>query len=147
MKHYFHYSAKVKAITFVVLVLVVTLTLKLVFSSLPQLVLIGAIAICWFPLLASVSFAPWYYVEDEQGVTLRLLCYRIFYPATQYSREHCDFTGKGTVRLFASGGLFGFWGWFYSRDMGRFLLFGTNGGTRYLKLTHARTGKVVLIQE
>ena len=147
MKHYFHYSTQVKVVTCAVFLLVAVLTQRLIASHLSYLTLAIGLLVCWVPLLATALLAPRYYVEDEQGVVLRLFCLQVKYSVNDYSVSHCEFAGNQAVRLFASGGLFGFWGWFYSRDMGRFMLFGTNSGTRYLKLTHARTGKVVLIQE
>ena len=147
MRHYFRYSTQVKVVTCAVIVLVAVLTQRLIACHLSPLMLATGLLVCWIPLLAAALLAPRYYVEDEQGVALRLFCLQVKYSVNDYRVSHCEFAANQAVRLFASGGLFGFWGWFYSRDMGRFMLFGTNSGTRYLKLTHIRTGRVVLIQE
>lgn len=147
MRHYFHYSRMVLTITILVLAILLYVTMKVcLFTSLTTMVFL-CITGCWLPILFAIAFAPICYVKSDRELVLRLLCVTINYELEEYILDDCSFTLTGTTRLFGSGGFLGFYGWYCHRDIGRFLLFSTGRGTRFLKLTHKVTGRVVLIQE
>lgn len=147
MRHRFCYSDKVWALTLTTQLVLLVLTLTLSFCHKAPAMVVFCLAACWLPVLLTAAFAPLYYVKRNDGVVLRLLCCKMHFCSKDYTLEPCLFAEASMVRLFGSGGFLGYYGWYYSEGIGRFLLFSTGRGTRFLKLTHKVTGRVVLIQE
>ena len=147
MKHYFRYSVSVRVVTAVVVALVSLLTIVILLGSMGVVARIACLMVCWLPLLLAAAFAPVCYEDKGGEVTLRLLGMTLHYPMATYDVSHCSLPLQNSLRLFGSGGFLGALGWFYHHDIGRFLLFKTGSGDRYLRLVSRRTGRVTLIEE
>ena len=148
-KQHFHYSAKVKAITLLVIALLVGLTLYATHASSDGNALtVGiVICICWIPIVLTMAFVPIYYIRSNEEVMLRLVCFKLRYRLEEYSIETYKLPKRGIIRTFGSGGFFGCFGWFYHKDIGSFLLFSTGSGNSFLKLTHKGKRNIILIEE
>lgn len=85
--------------------------------------------------------------RDEAGVILYRQLGKKVFPATEYEISECtEDWPLYEVRLWASGGYFGFWGLFYTPRLGRFYLYQTDTRSkRYMRLRHRRTGRLYLI--
>lgn len=147
MRHRFCYSGKVWALTLTTQLVLLVVTMTLFLCRVAPAMVAFCLAVCWLPVLLTAAFAPLYYVKRNDEVVLRLLCCKMHFRSKDYTLEPCLFAEVSTARLFGSGGFLGYYGWYYSEGIGRFLLFSTGRGIRFMKLTHKVTGRVVLIQE
>lgn len=120
-RSYFRYSATVKwlsAFVFMCLLFVIWLLPPMdswfayLLLSLESLILLGALAI-----------APVYFEEDDHAYWLRHLCFKRRFDKANYSLEPCDDSCLQSVRIFGSGGLMGYTGFFWSKRLGRFEMY------------------------
>lgn len=147
MYHKFRYSGFVKGVTAFCLGLNLTLFGYLILG---QGDLWGRLVGCallvfgviW-PFLRSPRAVRW----DDERVTLYLWWGKKVFPSADYELSHVE--GEQhvwAIRLFASGGYFGFWGLFWSQRIGRFRLYQTDmRSTRYLRLEHRLSGRLYYI--
>ena len=81
------------------------------------------------PLLVALAFAPRGYGIDGSTLRVRLVAAAFTYDLKQLSEASLvdvrDAFGAGTWRVFGVGGLFGYYGYFKSPKLGKFLAFVT----------------------
>lgn len=116
------YSMFVKTLTAIVLVgNVVCMYLLLPEPNLALRLVWGGVGVL---LVVFAGLAPVWFEEQEGQYVLRLVAMsmtfdKAVYEASPISSDEVD----GAIRLFGSGGYFGFTGWFWSRRLGRFRCF------------------------
>ena len=146
MKHYFRYSRKVKIITFSTLILLSLLSINILSKGV-ALVTIACIVPCWIVVLITASFSPVYYTRNNDEVLIRLVCTKKRFSLNDYYLDTVSFTSEKPHRVLGSGGLFGYFGWFQHRNLGKFLLFCTSEGNNFIKLKHKIKGNIILIEK
>lgn len=116
------YSTFVKVLTAIVLVACVAC----MYLLLPTTGLVSRLVWSLIGLLLIVfaGLAPMWFEEQEDCYVLRLVALSLtfdkaVYEATPVSSDEVD----SAIRLFASGGYFGFTGWLWNRRLGRFRCF------------------------
>lgn len=77
-------------------------------------------------LLVTFALTPLRVIVEEKGVTVRLMCGRKFVPRDQIVKVVPFKNDAGTIRLFGSGGLFGFTGIFRNAELGVFSCLATD---------------------
>ena len=88
-------------------------------------------ALILIPSILSFFIFPMYVVADDEGVGVRTLARTKLIPYENIDRivrvdEQPLFSGLSTIRLFGSGGVFGYIGWFRSKGIGTFLSYATD---------------------
>ena len=88
-------------------------------------------ALILIPSILSFFIFPMYVVADDEGVGVRTLARTKLIPYENIDRivrvdEQPLFSRLSTIRLFGSGGVFGYIGWFRSKGIGTFLSYATD---------------------
>ena len=105
-------------------------------------------ALILIPSILSFFIFPMYVVADDEGVGVRTLARTKLIPYENIDRivrvdEQPLFSGLSTIRLFGSGGVFGYIGWFRSKGIGTFLSYATD--EKNVFLIYRKNGKPVAI--
>lgn len=118
MRHYYRLSPLVWVSTGIAYVTLVGILIYFIYEGLGIEMYLFILAII---LLTSITvlWKPVYYEWQPDGLRLRLLAFEKFYSYEDYEIEE-DGTMKGriTLRLFGSGGFFGYLGYFWVRKRG-----------------------------
>lgn len=147
MKTKFTYSRVVKAITAFCLVSLVLALVGVIFlyegSPLIEALLIALLSVI---IIVPVYYAPRYYELRVEGLYIRRLGFGRLYSYMDYeiTEEQGDIP-LYALRLWGSGGYWGFWGKFYSGTRGTFDLIATRRSGAYYQLRHRRSGRVVIV--
>ena len=113
------------AIFYSVVILSVFVMMYLVARGIYSLILAWVImALILIPSILSFFIFPVYIVADDEGVGVRTLALTKHIPYENIDRivrvdEQPLFSCISTIRLFGSGGVFGYIGWFRSKGIGR----------------------------
>lgn len=122
----------ISAIFYSVVVLSVFVMMYLVARGIYNLIIAWVImALILIPSILSFFIFPMYIVADEEGVGVRTLARTKLIPYENIDRivradEQPQFFSISTIRLFGSGGVFGYIGWFHSKGIGTFLSYATD---------------------
>ena len=105
-------------------------------------------ALILIPSILSFFIFPVYIVADDEGVGVRTLARTKLIPYENIDRivrvdEQPLFSRLSTIRLFGSGGVFGYIGWFRSKGIGTFLSYATD--EKNVFLIYRKKGKPVAI--
>jgi hypothetical protein len=105
-------------------------------------------ALILIPSILSFFIFPVYIVADDEGVGVRTLARTKLIPYENIDRivrvdEQPLFSRLSTIRLFGSGGVFGYIGWFRSKGIGTFLSYATD--EKNVFLIYRKNGKPVAI--
>ena len=105
-------------------------------------------ALILIPSILSFFIFPVYIVADDEGVGVRTLARTKLIPYENIDRivrvdEQPLFSCISTIRLFGSGGVFGYIGWFRSKGIGTFLSYATD--EKNVFLIYRKNGKPVAI--
>lgn len=74
-------------------------------------------------------------VSNEEGITLKRLCWTSHYKISEYEiSERCPESIDTAIRAFGSGGYFGYRGYFHNRQNGFFKLTQTGNQSKYFCL-------------
>lgn len=146
MYHRFLYSGYVKGVTAFCLALLLGLTAFFLSQG-------SVYSYVWAFLTVSLGIvhpflrSPRAVESSKIGIILYRHLGKKEFPATEYEISECtEDWPLYEVRLWASGGYFGFWGLFYTPRLGRFYLYQTDTRSKhYMKLRHRHTGRLYLI--
>lgn len=132
MSYYFRFSKTVMIITALgILALGILLYFLLFHSDKSMYDLIGWGVI--IALLYPIASMPIYIKDDGDTLLLKRLLWTKLYQRSEYTIEQSSEANlKGTIRVFGSGGYFGFIGFFYKPKMGLFRLIQTESTGSYL---------------
>ena len=120
------------AIFYSVVILSVFVIMYLLAKGVYNLIIAWVImALILIPSILSFFIFPMYVVADDEGVGVRTLARTKLIPYENIDRivrvdEQPLFTRLSTIRLFGSGGVFGYIGWFRSKGLGTFLSYATD---------------------
>lgn len=115
----------------VVILSVFVLMHQLARGSLDLIIAWIIMALILIPSILSFFIFPMYVVADDEGVGVRTLARTKLIPYENIDRivrvdEQPLFSRLSTIRLFGSGGVFGYIGWFRSKGIGTFLSYATD---------------------
>ena len=139
----------VSAIIYAVVILSVFVLMYLVAKGIYNLIIAWVImALILIPSILSFFIFPMYIVADDEGVGVRTLARTKQIPYENIDRivrvdEQPLFSPISTIRLFGSGGVFGYIGWFRSKGIGTFLSYATD--EKNVFLIYRKKGKPVAI--
>ena len=139
----------VSAIFYAVVILSVFVLMYLVAKGIYNLIIAWVImALILIPSILSFFIFPMYIVADDEGVGVRTLARTKQIPYENIDRivrvdEQPLFSPISTIRLFGSGGVFGYIGWFRSKGIGTFLSYATD--EKNVFLIYRKKGKPVAI--
>ena len=139
----------VSAIFYAVVILSVFVMMYLVAKGIYNLIIAWVImALILIPSILSFFIFPMYIVADDEGVGVRTLARTKHIPYENIDRivrvdEQPLFSPISTIRLFGSGGVFGYIGWFRSKGIGTFLSYATD--EKNVFLIYRKKGKPVAI--
>ncbi len=107
----------------------------------------GIMALILIPTILSFFIFPIYVVSDDEGVGVRTLARtkRIPYENIDHIArvDEQPLFFRNTIRLFGSGGVFGYIGWFRTKGIGTFLSYATD--EKNVFLIYRKKGKPVAI--
>ena len=139
----------VSAIFYAVVILSVFVMMYLVAKGIYNLIIAWVIMVLLFiPFILIFFMCPMYIVADDEGVGVRTLARTKQIPYENIDRivrvdEQPLFSPISTIRLFGSGGVFGYIGWFRSKGIGTFLSYATD--EKNVFLIYRKKGKPVAI--
>ena len=139
----------VSAIFYTIVILSVFVMMYLVARGICNLIIGWVImALILIPSILSFFIFPVYIVADDEGVGVRTLARTKQIPYENIDRivrvdEQPLFSPISTIRLFGSGGVFGYIGWFRSKGIGTFLSYATD--EKNVFLIYRKKGKPVAI--
>lgn len=139
----------VSAIFYAVVILSVFVLMYLVAKGIYNLIIAWVImALILIPSILSFFIFPMYIVADDEGVGVRTLARTKQIPYENIDRivrvdEQPLFSPISTIRLFGSGGVFGYIGWFRSKGIGTFISYATD--EKNVFLIYRKKGKPVAI--
>ena len=139
----------VSAIFYSIVILSVFVMMYLVAKGVYNLIIAWVImALILIPSILSFFIFPVYIVADDEGVGVRTLARTKHIPYENIDRivrvnEQPLFSCISTIRLFGSGGVFGYIGWFRSKGIGTFLSYATD--EKNVFLIYRKNGKPVAI--
>ena len=139
----------VSAIFYTIVILSVFVMMYLVARGICNLIIGWVImALILIPSILSFFIFPVYIVADDEGVGVRTLARTKHIPYENIDRivrvdEQPLFSPISTIRLFGSGGVFGYIGWFRSKGIGTFLSYATD--EKNVFLIYRKKGKPVAI--
>ena len=115
----------------VVILSVFVLMYQLSRGSLNLIIAWVIMALILIPSILSFFIFPMYVVADDEGVGVRTRARTKLIPYENIDRivrvdEQPLFSRLSTIRLFGSGGVFGYIGWFRSKGIGTFLSYATD---------------------
>ena len=139
----------VSAIFYAVVILSVFVMMYIVAKGIYNLIIAWVImALILIPSILSFFIFPMYIVADDEGVGVWTLARTKQIPYENIDRivrvdEQPLFSPISTIRLFGSGGVFGYIGWFRSKGIGTFLSYATD--EKNVFLIYRKKGKPVAI--
>ncbi len=139
----------VSAILYSIVILSVFVMMYLVARGIYNIIIAWVImALILIPSILSFFIFPVYIVADDEGVGVRTLARTKHIPYENIDRivrvnEQPLFSCISTIRLFGSGGVFGYIGWFRSKGIGTFLSYATD--EKNVFLIYRKKGKPVAI--
>ncbi|HWQ55997.1 MAG TPA: PH domain-containing protein [Bryobacteraceae bacterium] len=100
-----------------------------------------AIAVSTVIILVTYAYSPRAYVVAERSIIVERLVGKARVPLEDVREVRAATSGdfRGSIRLWASGGLFGYFGWFRTSTLGRSLWYLTNRRTAVIIVTDTRT--------
>lgn len=146
----FHYSKMVKILTVVATVLIVGGAIWMLSAAQREgawLLIIAAVFMLVI-FVGALLFAPLYYYRDEAGLHLRILMKTIHYTRDKYEINYDDLIEPMEyLRLFGSGGLFGYTGYFRTKGKKTCIFFLTNERKPVMSATNRSTGRTTYISK
>ena len=109
-----------------------------------DLVLIVILGLC---LLASVCLAPRGVSSSDKGITVHLMCGRIFIPKNDIVKIEPYSDDKGTMRICGIGGVFGYVGLYRNGQFGKFSCFATDFSRSFVIYRQAKRPFVVTVED
>lgn len=145
MNYSFRYSRPVIIISTLGLVALVALIYHLIGSKSSSVYdyigWAGALGLLYPILSMPISLS-----DDGDTLTLRRLIWTKQYRRAEYSIENVDKINlQGSLRLFGSGGYFGFLGLFWSPTLGVFNLIQTESSSYFIKIRKKRSSRFTYI--
>lgn len=143
----FHYSGYVKVITAIILGIALLLAYMQFTTDEDGMGILYALLVLIVGIVWPFLRSPKGVYRDEAGIILYRQYGKKEFSAADYEIE--EYTDKhiiSGIRIWASGGYFGFWGLFWLKKYGFYRLYQTNIRTQgYLKLKHRDTGRLYFI--
>lgn len=139
------YDTLTWGITLGVMILLAAVSMALLLSPIEPLLKLGFVGLMIAITLASYTLSPRGFILAEDHLIIRRIIRSVRIPYSSIAEVRYDPTlwSWVRIRLCGSGGMFGFWGLFQLRKLGRAWLYVTN--RRNLVLIRTKEGKVYLI--